>query len=65
MVSKLGFHIQRRPTGWPNGVADALPALVKSLAWRIADRRAHADDPFGLRDASFGEEGRRRWPFRR
>ncbi|MEA3406901.1 MAG: hypothetical protein U9R48_02315 [Chloroflexota bacterium] len=37
MNSKLGFHIQRRRQGWPNAVADALPAMVKSLEWRIID----------------------------
>lgn len=37
MNSKLGFHIQQRRPGWPNAVADALPALVKSLEWRIID----------------------------
>ena len=37
MGSKLGFHIQRRRRGWPNVVADTVPALVKSLEWRIID----------------------------
>ena len=37
MASKLGFHIQRRRRGWPNVVADTVPALVKSLEWRIVD----------------------------
>ena len=37
MNSKLGFHIQRRRPGWPNAIADAVPALVKSLEWRIID----------------------------
>lgn len=37
MASKLGFHIQQRRHGWPNVVADAVPALVKSLEWSIID----------------------------
>ena len=37
MGSKLGFHIQRRRQGWPNVIADTVPALVKSLDWRIID----------------------------
>lgn len=37
MGSKLGFHIQRRRRGWPNVVADTVPALVKSLEWSIID----------------------------
>ncbi|MBC7235389.1 MAG: hypothetical protein H5T69_06070 [Chloroflexi bacterium] len=37
MNSKLGFHIQRRRHGWPNVVADAVPAIVKSLEWSIID----------------------------
>ena len=37
MSSKLGFHIQRRRHGWPNVIADAVPAVVKSLEWAIID----------------------------
>jgi hypothetical protein len=37
MGSKLGFHIQKRRQGWPNAVADAVPALIKSLEWGIID----------------------------
>ena len=35
--SKLGFHIQKRRQGWPNVIADTVPALVKSLEWGILD----------------------------
>jgi len=35
--SKLGFHIQKRRQGWPNVIADSVPALVKSLEWGIID----------------------------
>jgi hypothetical protein len=35
--SKLGLHIQKRRQGWPNVVADAVPAVVKSLEWGIID----------------------------
>ena len=37
MVSKLGFHIQQRRQSWPNAVADAVPALVKTLEWSLLD----------------------------
>jgi|YNPNPStandDraft_1061719.scaffolds.fasta_scaffold23039_2 hypothetical protein len=37
MSSKLGFHIQRRRPGWPNVIADTVPAVVKSLEWSILD----------------------------
>lgn len=37
MESKLGFHIQQRRPGWPNVIADAVPAVVKSLEWSIVD----------------------------
>ena len=37
MSSKLGFHIQRRRPGWPDVIADTVPALVKTLEWRLAD----------------------------
>ena len=37
MGSKIGFHIQRRRRGWPNAVADAVPAVVKTLEWSIID----------------------------
>jgi hypothetical protein len=37
MPSKLGFHIQQRPQGWPETVAYAVPAVVKSLEWGILD----------------------------
>lgn len=37
MASKLGFHIQRRRQGWPNVIADTVPAVVKSLEWGIMD----------------------------
>ena len=37
MGSKLGFHVQKRRRGWPNVIADTVPALVKSLEWGIVD----------------------------
>jgi hypothetical protein len=37
MTSKLGFHIQRRRPGWPDVIADTVPALIKTLEWRLVD----------------------------
>ncbi|MFH1086899.1 MAG: hypothetical protein V1772_14210, partial [Chloroflexota bacterium] len=37
MNSKLGFHIQKRRPGWPDVVADTVPALVKTLEWALVD----------------------------
>ena len=37
MPSKLGLHIQRRRSGWPDTIADATPSVVKSLEWAIID----------------------------
>jgi hypothetical protein len=37
MGSKLGFHIQQRRPGWPDVIADTVPAVVKSLEWAILD----------------------------
>ena len=37
MGSKLGFHIQQRRSGWPDVVADTVPAVVKCLDYGILD----------------------------
>ena len=37
MGSKLGFHIQRRRSGWPQVIADAIPSVIKTLEWRLID----------------------------
>jgi len=37
MTSKLGVHLQVLPQGWSDFVAEAKPAVVKSLEWGIAD----------------------------